>query len=251
MKLYQRGKGQPEITVIGSLHGDEPAGKNAIERFLRKDYCFRRPVQFIVANEKALEQGERFLDTDLNRAFPGDEESSLHEERLAARIMEKIQETEVLDLHTTRSYPLPFSTFSNLNDATRDLLKSAAVKNAVLFPEESGTLNEQVDGIIVETGFQGTAMAETNALGVIKNFLAAKNVIDVDYGRSDPAVFRHRETVKGDWKFRAENFRKVQKEEVFAERDGEKLRAKQEFYPVLMSTDGYENMLGFKADRLE
>jgi len=31
MQIEKRGKGEPEYTVIGSLHGDEPAGKNDIE----------------------------------------------------------------------------------------------------------------------------------------------------------------------------------------------------------------------------
>jgi predicted deacylase len=252
MKVYKRGEGEPEYTVAGSLHGDEPAGKNAIESFIEEDHDFRKPVQFIIGNEEALEKDERFLDTDLNRAFPGDADSEKHEERLAAEIMDLAEGTKILDLHTTRSYPLPFSTFSELNDTTRDLLRSAGVKNAALFrDEESGTLHEQSDGIIVETGFQGTDQAAMNALGVIKNFLAAQGVIDGNFRKSDPNVFRYFETVDGDWEFLAENFKLVKEREVFAKKGGEELVAEKDFYPVLMSTNGYDGMLGFKAEKLE
>jgi predicted deacylase len=252
MKVYKRGEGEPEYTISGSLHGDEPAGKKAIEKFIDEDHEFRKPVQFIIGNEEALEEDVRFLETDLNRAFPGDPESDKHEERLAAKINEMVQGTKLLDLHTTRSYPLPFSTFSDLKDTTRDLLRSAGVKNAALFPEDGGTLHEQVDGIIVETGFQGTDQAAMNALGVLKNFLAAQGVIEGEYRKSDPNIFRHKETVEGDWKFLAENFKPVRKGEAYAKNDdGEKLRAEEDFYPVLMSTDGYDGMLGFRAEKLE
>jgi len=34
-------------------------------------------------------------------------------------------------------------------------------------------------------------------------------------------------------------------------RESEELKAQEDFYPVLMSTDGYESMLGFKARKLD
>lgn len=251
MRVEKRGDGEAEYTVVGSIHGDEPAGRNAIEKVLSEDLEFRKAVKFIVANEKALEQEVRFTECDLNRSFPGDAESDCYEERLAAEIMEEIGDTRVLDLHTTHSYPQPFATFSNLNDTTRDLLRSTGVKNAVYFPNHSGTLNGQLDAVVVETGYQKTQQAEANAVGVIKNFLAAQGVIDGKSQTSEPDVFKYYGTVDGDWEFTAENFKKVRAGESFAENDGEKLVAKEDFYPVLMSTNGYRGQLGFKAEKIE
>ncbi len=251
MRVEKLGEGEAEYTVVGSIHGDEPCGKKAIERFLEEDWEVEKPVKFIIANEEALEENERFLDADLNRSFPGDKDSEKHEERLAAEIMDEVEGTKVLDLHTTRSYPEPFATFSRLNETTNSLIESAGVENAVLFPESSGTLNENVDGIVVETGYQGSEQAVENGYEVMINFLAAEGVIDADYETSTPNIFRYRGTVEGDWKFLAENFVKVRKGEVFAENGEEKLEAEEDFYPVLMSTDGYEGQLGFKAQKVE
>lgn len=247
MKIYKRGEGEPEFTVAGSLHGDEPAGKNAIEKFLEEDHNFQKPVQFIIANEKALEQEERFVDADLNRSFPGDSESENYEERLASKIMQEVEGTKLLDIHTTRSYPLAFGTFCQLNEVTRDLMKSTAVKNAVLFPEHNGTMHGHVNGVVVEAGFQGTDMAEMNALGVIKNFLSAQGAIEGEFRKSDPEIFEYTGTVEGDWNFLAQNFKLVEEGEVYAEKEGEKLKAEEDFYPVLMSTNGYDGQLGFKS----
>lgn len=251
MQVNKIGEGEAEYVIVGSLHGDEPCGKEAIKRFIESDYELKEPVKFIVANEEALEKNVRFLDSDLNRSFPGDSESEKHEERLAARIMKEIEGKKVLDIHTTRSYPEPFATFTELNDNTEQLLKSSGVENAVIFPEESGTMHEQTDGIVIEAGYQGTDEAIDNAYNLIINFLASEGLIDADYERSDPNIFQYYETVEGDWTFVGENFQEIKKGEVFGQRQNEKLEAEEDFYPVLMSTDGYEGKLGFKARKIE
>lgn len=252
MEVYQLGEGKPEYAVIGSLHGDEPCGKKAIEKFLDSDYEFKKSVKFVVANEEALEQDTRFIDTDLNRSFPGDKHSDNHEERLAAQIIEEVKGLKVLDIHSTRSHPETFATVSSIDEVTQKLCSSAGVENAVYFPEENGALNEQVEGIVVEAGYQQSEKAVENAYDTIVNFLAAEGVIDAEFSLSDPEFYQYKETVEGDWIFTAENFRIVRQGEVYAEReDGEKLKAEEDFYPVLMSTEGYEGVLGFKAEKID
>jgi|AntDeeMinimDraft_4_1070355.scaffolds.fasta_scaffold00254_24 predicted deacylase len=251
MEVTKLGEGEAEYVVVGSVHGDEPCGKQAIKRFIESGYDLQEPVKFIIANEEALEQDKRFLDVDLNRNFPGDSESNEHEERLAAKIMKEIKGKKVLDIHTTRSYPDPFATFTEINPTTHQLLQSSGVENAVLFPEESGTLHEQTDGIVIEAGYQGTEQAIENAYYLIVNFLASEGVIEADFNRSEPDVYQYYETVEGDWNFVAENFHKVVKGDIFGKRESEEVKAQEDFYPVLMSTDGYESMLGFKARKLD
>lgn len=251
MQVIKKGEGEPEITIVGSIHGDEPAGEKAIKNILKQDLNYQRPVQFIIANEEALQKGRRFLETDLNRAFPGDKGSEKHEEKLAAKILEKVKDTTLLDIHTTRSHPEPFATFKSLEPEVIELIKAANVENGVYFPDSSGTLIGEIGkGIIVEAGYQQTEKAVENSVTIIKNFLAYFNAIDHDYKVSEPNLFEYFETVEGDWEFLAENFQKVRKGEVFAKRENEELKAEESFYPVLMSTNGYEGQLGFKAQEI-
>ena len=251
MKKITRGNGKPELVIVGSLHGDEPAGKNAIQRLLEDNHDFRKPVKFIIANEKALEKGERYVDSDLNSSFPGKENSDHHEERLAREIADEIKDKKVLDIHTTHSTKKPFATMKDTSDDSMDFISSANVENAVYFPEDSGTMIQQSEtGIIVETGPQGTEKAEEDAYKVLKNFLACQGVIDGECERSDPQLFKHVGTVEEDWKFEAENFRRVEEGEVYATRGNEELEADKAFYPVLMSTNGYSGKLGYKAEKL-
>lgn len=252
MRVVKKGEGQPEYTVLGSIHGDEPAGKKAIEKFLSEKRNFRKPVQFIIGNEEALEEDERYLEADLNRSFPGDKDSELHEERLASEILEKVEGTRLLDIHTTRSYPVPFATCSTLEEEkVLDLVRSTGVKEAAYFSEEQGNITEHVDGVVVETGYQKTEQAAENALGVIKNFLICQGVIEGEGRRSNPEFFEVTDRVDGDWNFKAENFKKVEEGQIYAEKEGAELEATEEFYPVLMSTNGYNGTLGYRARKKE
>ncbi len=251
MKVETRGTGDIEFTFIGSIHGDEPAGKRAIEKILEKDYDFRKAVKFIIVNEEALEQDERFLDEDLNRSFPGDIDSDQREERLAAELLSEIGDSKVLDIHTTHSFDRPFANAKTFEDPEMEMIKATGAEDAVKFEEGDGTLTDFVTGIVVEAGTQHSDEAVENAVNVIENFLAYFGVLDREFEASDPDLFVHEEEVEGDWEFLKENFQKVEKGEVYARREGEQLRAKEDFYPVLMSTDGYEGMLGHKASKVE
>ena len=251
MKVETRGEGEIELTILGSVHGDEPAGKKAIEKILWKDYDFRKAVKFIIVNEEALEQDERFLDTDLNRSFPGDIDSDQREERIAAELLSEIGDSKVLDIHTTHSFDRPFANAKTFGDPEMEMIKATGAKYAVKFEEDDGTLTDFVTGITLEAGRQHSDEAVENAVNVIENFLAYFGVIDKGFEASDPDLFVHEEEVEGDWGFLKKNFQKVEKGEVYARREGEELRAKEDFYPVLMSTDGYEGMLGHKASKVE
>lgn len=252
MKVFTRGDGEPELVVVGSVHGDEPAGRNAIEKLLEEEPEFKKPVKFIVANEEALEENERYLEADLNSSFPGKRSSDKHEERLATELGKEIEGKTVLDIHTTHSTEKPFATMKDMSDKSVGLVRSTDVDNAVYFPEDSGVLIEQAEnGIIVETGPQGTEKASKDAYSVMRNFLVCQGVLEGRCTESHPDFYRYFETVEGDWTFEAENFRLVEKGEVYATRDGEELVAEEDFYPALMSTNGYNGKLGYKTEKIK
>lgn len=251
MKVYKQGEGEPLFTVTGSIHGDEPCGKRAIEKILNEDLNYKKPVKFIIVNEEALEADERFLEADLNRSFPGDKNSEKHEERLAAELLEQIGESKVLDIHTTHSFDRPFANTKSLEGPEMEMIRASGAEYAVKFEGGSGTLTDSVTGIVIEAGFQHSDNAVNNAVEVVKNFLGYFDVIERDFEGSNPRKFIQQEKVEGDWEFLAENFEKVDKGEIYACRDNEELIAEEAFYPVLMSTNGYKGVLGHKAQKFE
>ena len=64
------GSGKPYVAVVFCQHGDEPLGKEVAEKLWSLN--LKRGTLFTVfANPLAFEKEARFVDSDLNRSFPG------------------------------------------------------------------------------------------------------------------------------------------------------------------------------------
>lgn len=252
MQVIDYGGDTPDYAVIGLLHGDEPCGKRAVERFLDATPPVTEPVRFIIANERAHAAGKHHINKDLNRAFPGDRDSNLHEEHIAARIWQQIQGTTVLDLHSTVSTDTPLAILTGVTPQTVALAQAAGVDHvADLGPVTSGSLIEQVGGVAVECGRRDTKQAADNAYTILRNFLAVNGVLAETGEKTDPLLYRADAAVPKDGhRFTAENFERVDAGEVYAESDADAKRAEDVFYPVLMSSDGYDDILGFRAEKI-
>lgn len=88
------------ILVIGGLHGNEPLGIEIV-RTIERDPIPN--VTAIFGNPDAIEKGVRFIESDLNRVFPGNQ-SGVTEERRAAFLMEATKSYDVvLDFHNTHT----------------------------------------------------------------------------------------------------------------------------------------------------
>jgi hypothetical protein len=263
MEIHDLGDGEPEVAVVGAIHGDEPCGARAVERLLGADLAPERPVRLIVANEAALDAGERYLDADLNRAFPGNPDAAAHEVRLAADLVDALAGCTTLAIHSTQSYAEPFAVIDSMDEVTRAVaphLPVDAVIQTDAFTE--GRLIEHPHTLEVEAGLQGSEGAADNAYWLARAFLAATgaitapgadDVLDAG-GREDVSVFRLRERIpKPDaeaYEVFARNFERVESGERFAAADGEPLLADEPFYPVLLSPNGYRDQFGYVADRV-
>jgi len=251
MHVETLGHGNPQYTILSCVHGDETCGWHAFNRLKAGDATLAQPVKFILANERAFKLGRRYCDVDLNRAFPGRADSDRHEERLAARLIREIRGTTVLDFHATESRGCPFAIVTGTDGDSLRLVRSTGLNRVVDMSWLGGGVTETVRGVAVECGYHDDEDAATMAHRILVNFLAAEGVIDAPFVRSSPTVFRVVGEERGSgYRFVGANFRRVQRGEVFAERNGSPRRAAESFYPVLMSTDGYADRIGFCAERL-
>lgn len=255
MRIEQRGEGEPEVAIVGGVHGDEPCGPAAIERTLAADYTYERPVVFVVANEPAIEAEVRYLDTDLNRSFPGDPDADSRETRLAAELADVVGDCETLSLHSTQSYERAFAIVKAVDDFARGVcpqLSVDAVVDAGAF--DRGRLFTVAPRTIeVECGFQGSAQAADNATQLVFEFLAATGAIDADPGTTptELPLYRLDRSISKDsapeYEVPASNFERVEAGEAFAIAGDEAVEAAEPFYPVLMSAYGYDELFGFAA----
>lgn len=254
MRIERLGDGPPEVAIVGGIHGDEPCGVAAVTQLMEQAPVVDRPVALIVANELAVEQGKRYIETDLNRAFPGVPAGS-HEDRLAARLDTLLEGVSVLALHSTQSHDEPFAVVEEVTDRTRRICRRLPIDAVV----ESGSFVEgrlfaSADVIEVECGRQWSSAATRNAHDLARSFLAAEGALPDPPPAQEHPVYRIRDRVPkrraAAYDVRVENFSRVASGEIFATVDGEPVRAEDAFYPILMSPDGYDEVFGYAADRV-
>lgn len=255
MRVTTLGSGDPELAIVGGIHGDEPCGVAAVERLASREPAVDRPVALIVANERAINQGVRYVDADLNRAFPGDPSGS-HEEQLAERLRSLLDGTQVLALHSTQSHPEPFAIVDNLASWNRPICRKLPVEAVVeTGPNVAGRVFEVADVIEVECGRQQSETATENAHILCQAFLAATGALPDPYPPHSLPVFKLRDPVPKasgtEYTVTAENFVRVGEGEPFARIDGRPVRAEEPFYPVLLSAEGYEDIFGYTAEQVD
>lgn len=250
MHVETLGDGRPRYTILACVHGDETCGWHAFNRLKVSDVTLREPIKLILANERAFKLGRRFCDLDLNRVMPGDASSDKHEERLAARLYPELEDTIVLDFHSTESRGCPYAIVTGADPASRELARSTGLDRVVDMSYLPGGITRSVTGVAVECGYYDDEDAATAAHRILLHFLTVEGVIDGDAVPSTPTLFEVTGDAKGEgYTFVGENFQKVEKGDVYARKDGDVRRAESAFYPVLMSTHGYADRIGFTAQR--
>jgi hypothetical protein len=247
----------PEVAVVAGIHGDEPCGPEAVESLLADPPAFGRPVKFVVANEAALERGVRYLDEDLNRAFPGDAEAESHEGRLAERLLTELEGCTTLALHSTQSYAGPFALVDTVDPATAEICAELPV-DAVVETDAyaGGRLIDYPRTVEVECGLQWSETAAANGRELVTAFLEATDVLPTEsgLGGGDVPVFRLSNRVPkapaANHEVFVDNFERVEPGVPFASADGEDRAAEEPFYPILMSASGYEDVFGYAGEHV-
>ncbi|MFB6073787.1 MAG: succinylglutamate desuccinylase/aspartoacylase family protein [Haloarculaceae archaeon] len=257
MYVETLGEGDPEVAVVGGIHGDEPCGVRAVETLVEEAPAVERPTLLVIANEAAAAQGLRYVDEDLNRAFPGDPGATTHEGRLAAALADRIAECTTLALHSTQSYGGMFA----LVDAVDDLARSVCPRLSVDAVVETGAAEGRIfaavpDAIEVECGRQGTDRAAENAVQVAREFLGATGAVPewrLDEGADRP-LFELGEPIPKPaarrYEVFASNFETVGAGDPVAATDDERVIAEEPFAPVLLSAEGYEDVFGYRGQRV-
>lgn len=164
----------PTLIVVGSLHGNEPAGAAALSDLVPEleelaDRLKGR-VYFITGNTRALADNRRFVDVDLNRSWTpramsaaasgalGSEGAELHElDRLLDSILiTAMDEVFVLDLHSTSSDGTPFATVGDTLRNREFALKFPVTVLLGIEEQLDGTLLEYLNNAgAVTLGFEG------------------------------------------------------------------------------------------------
>lgn len=249
-----RGPRGPEIVVIAGVHGDELSGIRAVRRLREADLDLQRGVAFVLANPAAIEAGERYLDSDLNRVFPGDPDGD-REERIAAQLCEFVEGRTSLSLHGTEAEPTPFALIHSAQEREFELASKLPVPHIV----DHWGVNERTIttcGFTVEIELTSTDSEEATdaAEYQARAFLQRVGALPGEPPDSDPDYFHMNEPLpKPDgesYESHVENFERVSEGTVYATVDGEDLTADESFWPVLTSAEGSEGIFGYRGHKI-
>lgn len=159
---FDGGVAGPTLIVIGSLHGNEPAGVEAllrVARRLEKLSCeLNGRVYLLAGNTRALRESVRYIDRDLNRIWTRSmlsrTDSALSPEPVENAELIELQgifdhilvtaqhEVYILDLHSTSADGRPFATVG-------DTLRNRAFARKFPVTIVLG-IEEQLDGTMLE-----------------------------------------------------------------------------------------------------
>lgn len=152
----------PTLIIIGSLHGNEPGGaaalSNVSKRLDKLTGKLKGRVYFLTGNTRALSDGVRFVDADLNRHWTPKNMSNIGTDELSETtegvelteldhildgiLITAMDEVFVIDLHSTSSDGMPFAT---VGDTLRNRSFAQKFPVTILLGIE-----EQLDGTMLE-----------------------------------------------------------------------------------------------------
>lgn len=142
----------PHLVVLGAVHGNEPAGPQAIKPYIK---AFENDeielkcgqVTFVpVVNEKAKELGKRFVERNLNRSLYRKETPQAHEDFIDPILCGILDEADaLLDIHSYQSEGGPFAFLGTSSAKELDFSRNLGIQHYVYGWSDAFGNNEDVD----------------------------------------------------------------------------------------------------------
>jgi succinylglutamate desuccinylase len=252
-------KTNPRILITAATHGDEKVGLY-VKKELKKLSINKGKLNFMVVNELALKKKKRFIDTDLNRSFPGNPKGG-YEEKLAYKLAPKIKEYDlVIDIHSTTSDLKDALIITKLNKATKEVIKIINPKYLLYmnFSKKHALISNAKVGIAFEYGKDESKKALNDIVFDIKKVLTHYEMIDekINLKKKDKIKsFEINKTLpkkEGDKiNPKITNYKFVRKGQTVAINGKTKIKASENFYPILFGQKNYETMFGFVGKKFE
>lgn len=237
------------LAIITGVHGDEKLGPRSIKKISLPVFC-----KHIVAHTKALRENTRFIETDLNRSFPGRKQGTL-EEKIAYNLTRKLKKFNyVLDIHATDSPIKNTIITTRMNKKTKKLISYTPLTEIIIMPPNFGSRTALTHhtkcGITLEYGFgkqkiNQQTISDINqiidALKKNKTFKLQRNIYKV----TKPFTISKRfKPIK-----KLEEFKKITKGSILGKDEHGIIKAPFTFYPVFTSKGSYDGTLCLMAEK--
>lgn len=229
------------LGVVCCLHGTEAYGLEVIKKLPAS-------VPFFIGNLEALNRNVRFLDSDLNRSFPG-KESGNHEEKIAYNLEKELSCLDyILDLHSSSNNCPIFGIITHPNEQKIDFAKRLGLTKLVIMKESFASGKSLIDfvkcGISIEVGPHKREENVKEVLRLIYNFLDKKVRSNIDIFEVFEIIKKEADVTK------IKNFEYVKKGVVIAKSENKEQIALFDFIPILIDENAYSGILCLAAKKL-
>lgn len=221
-----------KIAIVCCLHGDEKYGLKIAKRLSSH-------FPFFIGNPLAMRKKKRFIDSDLNRSFPGRKEGN-YEERRANYLYKKLRKFDyVIDLHSSSNKCPAFGIITKPNKRKIEFVRRLGLKRVVIMQESFMGGKSLIDfvkcGISIEIGPHGMKENVQEVLGLIHN-LDKRRRENTDFFQVIDIIKKEANRVL------IKNFQEVKRGDLIA--SGRKKQfAKKDFIPVLANEKAYKDVL--------
>lgn len=250
-------KAEKKIILNIGTHGDEKIGFKVAEVF-KKLHIKNGKLIINIANERAFKLNKRFIDQDLNRSFPGKKNGN-YEQRLAYELLPIIKSADiVIDIHSTKSDLKDALIVTKFGKKTKEYIKVISPKYVLLMKATKNTalISNAKIGLAFEYGKDKDPKVIDKVVTGIKSLLVHLEMINchIRKAKSQPIFFNVYKSVpkpkgsKLDKKIK--NYSLVKKDQTYAISENKKIKAKNDFYPILFGQKNYENIFGFAARKI-
>lgn len=249
---------KPHILINIGTHGDETIGFSVVKK-LRKIILKRGVLDINIANEKAVKLKKRYIDQDLNRSFPG-KLSGNHEERLARKILPKIQSADiVLDVHSTTSALRDAVIVTKLNKKTKEYIRAIAPRYLLYMSvtKNNALMSAAKIGIAFEYGPDKDTKTILKTARSIFRLLSFLKMTEIEYKVSGNKtlffdVYSTISKPKGARLLKSvKNYKQIKTGQVYAKtKEGNNIEASKDFYPILFGEKNYKDIFGFAGKRI-
>jgi succinylglutamate desuccinylase len=167
-----------KILFVVCTHGNEEIGNTALKNASASLSDLGTYFDTTIGNPEAFARGVRFVDTDLNRIFPGKENSPIYEEARAYELLAFAKDyAHVIDIHGTKSATGIFTIVTN--PVPEAILLSAAlpIENVVIWesskPSPLGPLTRFIASAVeIEAGVKDDPAITRQLTKILKKIIA-------------------------------------------------------------------------------
>ncbi len=184
-----------KVLFIAATHGDESIGPALLENLSDRE-DIQGLYESIIGNPRALSEGKRFLDVDLNRSAPGDSTSETYEMVRASELVASFKKFDyIIDLHETKANDRIVVIIPRLCRESFALALAFDIKEILIWPPSSpdvktGPLVQYAEfGIEIESGTKSSSKETLGRLQkIVTSFLkegvgrVARNLSSLDRG---------------------------------------------------------------------